>query len=320
MGGISPNVGLPEGVGLSPLSGVSGEGISKLPSSVPYVGPLDLVPGAVVAFDQFAPSAAWLAGTNNYMLLKRDSDNDEEQFQYAADGSAPIADIASWLGEANAVVMEFSDGSGNNKHLTPGEADPPEWVASVFGSIPAVRCDNGAPSSLVTGSSVNLSTSQFTVACVFRNGDFALNSNWAVCGENFDSEAGDGHRLTVRVEGQAPTNKLRLQLSDGGSNRIGGVSTDGTDLSGANSFLVLITCERGSREFRINGAAQAVTSLDLGSGGIGCDHIFGFGCPDGDGFQGFNGDLAVVYFWPFIATGGQISAVETLLMLRYGIS
>lgn len=64
-----------------------------------YTGPLDLVPGAVVAYSVRALSAAWLGG--NLFRLRRDSDDAE--VTYTADavtGEAPVATINTWIGAA----------------------------------------------------------------------------------------------------------------------------------------------------------------------------------------------------------------------------
>lgn len=115
--GISPDTGLVGGVGLSPVVGTGGEGIAKQPSSPSYTGPLDLVPGAVVAYGVRALSAAWLG--QNIFRLRRDSDDAEMNFAAdAVTGEAPVAAIATWLTATTGFVVTWYDQSGNSNDIT----------------------------------------------------------------------------------------------------------------------------------------------------------------------------------------------------------
>lgn len=119
-----------------------------------YTGPLDLVPGALIAIDQFAPSSAYLAGDNNWTILRRSSDDALLQFQYNADGSPPLSQAVAWrdaLGVANAYYATVNDGSGNGRDIVIAvDNTQPPLITSVIPTIPAL----GEPSTGATLSSI----------------------------------------------------------------------------------------------------------------------------------------------------------------------
>ena len=98
-----------------------------------YTGPLDLVPGAVVAYGVRALSAAWLG--ESIFRLRRDSDDAELDFEAdAVTGEAPVATINTWLGAGDGFLVTFYDQSGNGHDLTRSSAAfQPAFVASLVG-------------------------------------------------------------------------------------------------------------------------------------------------------------------------------------------
>lgn len=109
-----------------------------------YEGPLDLVPGAVVAYGVRALSAAMLG--QNIFRLRRDSDDAESNFVAdAVTGDAPVVAIATWLGEANSFVVTWYDQSGNGKNATQADtAKQPSFVLSLQGGRPGFAFTNFA--------------------------------------------------------------------------------------------------------------------------------------------------------------------------------
>lgn len=110
-----------------------------------YVGPLDLVSGAVVAYSVRALSAAWIG--QPLFTLRRDSDDDEETFSADVDGNAPLAAIAAWkdaAGAATAYVVTWYDQSGNGEDLDEGGEGPlpPIYLANQQNSKPGVSFPN----------------------------------------------------------------------------------------------------------------------------------------------------------------------------------
>lgn len=105
-----------------------------------YTGPLDLVPGAVVAYSVArALSAAWIG--QNVIRLLRDSDDAELDFVAGADGSVSVAAVTAWLAGANGFVVTLYDQSGNGRDATLDE-DFLAWVPSSQGGRPAMSGNN----------------------------------------------------------------------------------------------------------------------------------------------------------------------------------
>jgi len=103
-----------------------------------YTGPLDLVPGAVVAYGQRALSAAKL-GTALY-TIREDGGNTTQSFNSdATTGDAPVAAITTFLNGANGYVTTWNDQSGNAVTIAQATAlNQPSWIASAQNNRPAI--------------------------------------------------------------------------------------------------------------------------------------------------------------------------------------
>ena len=152
---ISPLAGIGS-TGLSPVTGVGGAGLSASPASA-YEGPLDLVPGAVVAYSVRALSASLLG--QNIFRLRRTSDDAEMDFAAdATTGEAPVASITTFLGGNEGRIVTWYDQSGNNSHLTQStKSVQPVYNSSGPNSKPTFICD---------GSDQNFMQSSGNVSCV----------------------------------------------------------------------------------------------------------------------------------------------------------
>lgn len=117
----------------------------------PYVGPLDLVPGAVVAYSPArALSAAWL-GQPLY-TLRRDSDNTTQSFSAdAVTGEAPVAIINTFIGAAIAFVGDVTDTSQDISNI----ADTTGLVVGQF--IHGTGIPSGATIVFVGGDGLQIS-------------------------------------------------------------------------------------------------------------------------------------------------------------------
>jgi|SRR5688572_3963170 len=285
-----------------------------------YTGPLDLVPGAVVAFDQFAPSAAWLAGVNNYMVLRRDSDDDEEQFQYGGDGSAPLAAIATWAGEANIRVKTWNDGSGNTKDATAeSSVFQPKWITEQVNTQPAPFFWEGFndESRLLTPS-VSFPSHGLTLIAVVNLPADA--QPYPLCGMGFRS----GDATYMHVEGMNlsdPNFQLLFSAAtDSGAKEIGATSNEGAiPVFLGNPHIISISWTNGSRTLKVDGVIIAVTTLDAG-GEIGTvSGVLALGANDAisPSTDFLHGVLAALYIWNGVQ---NVDAVVSLLASKYGIT
>src|SRR6185295_2136604 len=99
-----------------------------------YVGPLDLVSGALVAYGQRALSAA-KRGQAIY-TLKRSSDDATQEFNSdASTGVAPVSDISAFVGVSTGTVIAWNDHSASAADLGQYEGGPFPyvWNASLNG-------------------------------------------------------------------------------------------------------------------------------------------------------------------------------------------
>jgi len=109
-----------------------------------YTGPLDIVPGAVVAYSQRAMAVAWVS---NAITIKRDSDDATMSFAPTANNAVDTAAVTAFLAGANPFGAAWFDQSGSGYDLDDSEVSQPPWIASAVG---------GKPGFLGSGNGVNL--------------------------------------------------------------------------------------------------------------------------------------------------------------------
>jgi len=115
-----------------------------------YTGPLDIVPGAVVAYGQRALSAA-KRGTALYTLREDAGDTTQSFNSDAVTGDAPVAAITAFLNGANGFVTMWNDQSENGTDASQATAvNQPGWIAAGPNAHPAIEGAAGAFSLLET--------------------------------------------------------------------------------------------------------------------------------------------------------------------------
>jgi hypothetical protein len=156
-----------------------------LPSD--YEGPGDVVASASHWFGLRAYDNASVGGS--IIQLRRDNDDDLENFQSLADGTLDVASIATWLGANNAFVHTLYDQVGADHLIQATEANQPAFSLT------------GGPNSLPTMSFVTASN-QFLKSA----GSVAVAQplTWAVVARNSTNDVvnhlivtGDGVNLEV---------------------------------------------------------------------------------------------------------------------------
>ena len=231
-----------------------------------YTGPLDIVPGAVVAYGQRALSAAKL-GSALY-TIRRDSDDTTQSFNSdALTGAAPVADINSFLSGGNGFGTVLNDQSGNARDASQATAiNQPLWVASATNNIPAFAL---LPSGTFFGTpSFALNGAAYTIIAVF--GQYAADAPLSLragMNGNDDSDA------------NGPDFSLGFIFASGGFSGAFFFGTDGTGFSdgnGANytnpspsTAYYLVDCRANlltAPSTFFNGATVPVNSFAYGTG------------------------------------------------------
>jgi hypothetical protein len=136
--------------------------------AAPYIGPLDLVPGAVLAYGQRTLSVGNLG--SGYATIQRDSDNATQNFNYdAVTGLVPVTDIQAFCGAANPFVKTWKDQSGNGYDSTQATlAAMPRWIASATHGRPALGSIYLEDRAILSGANVLLSSGAYTVFIVMK--------------------------------------------------------------------------------------------------------------------------------------------------------
>lgn len=216
-----------------------------------YTGPLDLVPGAVVAYSSARALSAAMCGQNGYTLYAVDTT--ELAFAYnASTGEIDSAAISTWIAAhgAAASVKRLEDHSGNGLDLTSGGVVAyPQWYANVQNSKPGLGDGDENAGQIVSDgiAEVALANGAYTVFMVFKG-----NTSFQITDPDTSSYAG------VSPTHNGAAGSLFAEVP---TNYAGG--TDDSTL--ANAVHVLDGAwQFGSRSMRINGAARTLISDDSG--------------------------------------------------------
>lgn len=106
---------------------------------VPFVGPLD---GIVNIAAIWAERRLLTDYEGAWCVMRRSSDNDEEEFNFLADGARDQASVTSWQGGGNAFRVTTYDQSGNGRNATQvTAANQPQYVNNVINGMPVLLFD-----------------------------------------------------------------------------------------------------------------------------------------------------------------------------------
>lgn len=228
------------------------------PQSSGYVGPLDLVPGAVVAYGVRALSAAMLG--QNIFRLRRDSDNAESNFAAdAVTGEAPVASIATFLGAATGYLVTWYDQSGNAKEFTQATAGlQPLYVANLEGGKPGFKHNASDESALVCAENIAYSGSGYSSLMVAGVGG-----------------TGAGRGVYVYFEKTDPQTQFKSEFNGVGAESLGVTITAESNTKVVSEFLSddvpldIVVIDYGvffgGGTLYINNTAKALVNYDVGS-------------------------------------------------------
>jgi len=144
-----------------------------------YTGPLDLVPGAVVAYSQRAMAAAYVG---NAIAVRKDGGS-TVNFTTAVGNAVDAAAVIAHLDGEDGFIPTWYDQSGNVKNVIQAtESKQPLWKASAANSKPAFTFSQAAEQFLATVGNVSFATNAFTFFVVSKGA--AAGNNSFILGEN----------------------------------------------------------------------------------------------------------------------------------------
>lgn len=296
-------------------AGIGTGGLVKTYGSA-YVGPLDLVPGAVIAYDQRAPSADYLGQL--YAKIRRDSDDATQSFNFDADtGEAPIAAIEAFYGAGNPFVEEWGEGSGNSNKATQSEpTQQPGWLGAGSNGKPTLVFTNGNNQFLTTSLNVVLPQVNYTIFLVINPAESA-NSN--VLGNQ------DGPRIELQTRRHGgPAGEVSWQGDNADFSSGYDLATAAGAINwGGNYKLLNLTYNAATQTgtLRVNGSSITINNSPYGDGASSAfDALLGIGADNPTGGNFLAANLAALYMWNSVLSGPNQAALETSFADYYGIT
>lgn len=292
-------------------------------ASPAYVGPLDLVPGAVVAYSLRALSAAWRG--QNVARLRRSSDN--ATMDFAADavtGDFPSAAAIAWrdaAGAADAYVVTRYDQSGNGKDETQATAGvQPLVVFNATNGKPVIYYKAGGDDRrLSTSADINY-TDAMTTFFVGKADSGAVGN---ICGGG-DVNGGDhGFQVANDIATQtgSPTaGYLGSMIFSDEYNEIASCATTNDPQATIESYFAvgMTVSDSADGTVRLNGTLQAVTNERTAITPF--SDRFTSGDCDPAGYAAFEGHEAESLLYGSVVSSENIQAVNADQMTFYGIS
>lgn len=264
-----------------------------------YVGPLDLVPGAVVAFDQFAPSASMIG--QPYATI-RVAGNAGQQFNFGEDGGAPVAEILAFLDGEPGIVEEWNDGAGGGKNSTAAlEANMPTWDTTVLAdSVPVLECDASfgrsmlIPSLTFDGGGISL------IFIVKNNVGWDLNGAGSSYLQGFPLPDGNG---------------FLDALDETGECEVGGTFSPAPPVG----YAIWELCgDPATLKAKLNGVALSIDSNYTFGDALAA--ITGPSTLDIAPAGGLNSGIAAAYFYDTLLSDANLLALREVFAKRYGIT
>jgi hypothetical protein len=284
-----------------------------------YTGPLDLVPGAVVAYGQRAMAAAW---TSNAITIREDAGDTTQSFPTNTNNAINPAAVTTFLSGADGFGTTVKDQSGNARDAVQVGTDwddpafQPLWVASAVNSKPSFSFTSGSHQFLATAAnfaSANTAWSGLIVAKVSGNGGYIVGINGA----------GDysGGEMAIRASVNVDDVGFVMQADDFGGNGFSyGPSSLLTGLNG-QYFVMAFAINSSGATLLINGVSVPLDQSINGTGNAGAvDAPIGIGVDDPIDQVTFTGEILEASLWTSALTGGQLVSLSTNAMTYYGIS
>ena len=222
-----------------------------------YVGPLDLVPGAIFAGALRRLRAAY---SGPLCRIRENGANAERDFYPDGDGWIDRAAVAGFLGANSGFVVTLYDQSGGGNHFTQATSTKqPRYVANISGL-------GGRPGVLFNGSNDILVASNFSTAqagmviAAFRTGAITTGDHILLSSAD---EATAGIRLNVVY---AATNN-RLRINQQNNDTTDSVAGPTTQIAASTSYIAAYKSDGSAYTIRRNGANQTLSVLNGANNG-----------------------------------------------------
>lgn len=269
-----------------------------------YTGPLDLVPGAVVAYSQRAMTDG---STANAIRIRRSSDNAEQTFALV-NNAVDVAAVTTFLGGSDPFVRTWFDLSGNAKDAGQATANlQPPWTADASNSKPSVGTfDDDA---LATALDLDYG-STYTVLVVGKM------LGGAICGVNGDSGAAWFAVGTFVGDGGSAAG-LGCVIYDGAATEYAEIYVEAAMPVLESYFVADLTLSTSANgTLLVNGATQTVVNDRSGN-------PIAFSAPlilGNDGSNIFNGEILELLIYDSVLSSENRTALRQNLATYYGIS
>ena len=234
----------------------SGGGATASGQPDDYEGPLDVVPGAVLALGNWAMSAA-TRGSPLYTIREDSGDTEQSFNSNAITGLAPEASIATFLGVNNGFISLWNNyGTDINIEslIQPVLELQPKWITDgTTTSVPCFSDSDGATFSQL--SQVPMDTS-FEAITIFAVSQIDSDASPAAGFFDADADAGDGMEFIVST-GEV----LGFGCFDATVTNEVNVTTDpGACTLDAFHIFEVKGSSNATMEFRVDGVVKAITA------------------------------------------------------------
>jgi hypothetical protein len=273
-----------------------------------YTGPLDLVPGAVVAYSMRAMTAG---STANAIRVRRSSDDAEQSFALV-NNAVDTASVATFLGGSDPFVRTWFDLSGNSKDAGQATAaNQPSWVSSGPNSKPSISWPAGPAVEkwLTTATDVTLPDGAYTVFVVMKGPDD---------GGHIFSVATDDDSSYVELSANN-SGVFTYEANDAANT--GNVAKGVTDAVAFQTYgLADVAWQFGSRNFRWNGATVSSTNNDSGGAIPEIAYLLTIGGIRQPVSGDFDGEIVELLIYNGIMSDGNRLLLRQNIATYYGIT
>lgn len=275
--------------------------------SAPYQGPLDLVPGALVAYSQRAMAAAWVS---NAITIRRDSNDATQNFATTTANAVDPAAVSAFIGVGNGFATAWKDQSGHvSDAVQATAAQQPQWIASTQGSKPGLRFVSNDGQFLVTAGNVTIPTGECTIFAVIKHTDGNFGS---FCGMN-NATGTPGFFVSL-----TNSNAFNTAIVSAGPLQAGMQATNAP----ADAYaLIDFALAFGTHALDFNGVSQSVTANDVGGAPASVAFPLAVGDDDGAGFDTpWDGDIIELLVYPMLLSISARNDVRQNIADYYGIT
>ena len=130
-----------------------------------YVGPGDVVSGASFWWGLRGYNAAYAAGSNKAINVRRDSDNATRDIVILPTGALDVATATTFAASANLFVTKLYDQTGNGNDISQATAAAqPKLIFNFIGSLPGIQLNGSMYMTVTRGADIGIPVTMVNVA------------------------------------------------------------------------------------------------------------------------------------------------------------